>query len=61
MKIEKKITLTENELKEIIISSYLDGFEYSEKWEEIWKKRKNSQGRDVLSYARKKIKEMMEK
>lgn len=56
---EKKIILTEKELHELILQSYLDGFGYCQDFEAVWKKENNSQGKDACSYTEQKIKELI--
>lgn len=58
-KMEKKIILTERELYDIIFDSYYDGFEYCRDFDEIFKKHNDSQGKDICSYTKNKIKELL--
>ena len=54
---EHKIILTEKELYDIILNSYVDGFKYAEEYAEErgnW----DSQGKDACSYTKKKIEEL---
>lgn len=59
--ITKKIILTKEELKELIVNTYLDGFNYGQVIEKEQKERKvwTSRGRDVLTYAENKVKELL--
>lgn len=51
-----KIILTKEELFKVISDSYLDGFNYGIEKEDIFKKYGNSQGKDIITYTKDKIK-----
>jgi hypothetical protein len=60
--IEKKIILTENELKTLLVDTYVFAFQYSRdmiKEQAEHKKVWTSKGRDVLTYVRDKLKGIM--
>jgi hypothetical protein len=62
---EKKIILTKTELECVLTNTYIDGFNYGKGFEEeqaeYRKKKKSwsSKGRDVCSYVRNKLKELL--
>lgn len=57
--ITKKIILTEKELYNLILETYNDGFKYCGEKDQICKKHGNSQNKDVMTYTRIKIKELI--